>query len=85
MPNYRMMHSYRTACYRLYFEFAPALFERCRLEIDADFGDLPEYPQAIRNVSELMSELDIRDFYYFYSEDRESGEVHNYFGNGGVF
>jgi hypothetical protein len=26
-----------------------------------------------------------RDFVRYYCEDRESGEAHNYFGNGGVF
>lgn len=84
-PNYRMMHSWRTACYRLYFEFASSIFARCREKIDPDFGNVPEFPMTLKQVPKLKSRLSMRDFYYFYAEDRESGEVHNYFGNGGVF
>jgi glycosyltransferase involved in cell wall biosynthesis/GT2 family glycosyltransferase len=75
------IHSYKTPSYRMYFEFADELFARLRATVGQDIGYPPPLPPCLRDVPpERFSE-----FVRYFCEDRESGEAHNYFGNGGVF
>ncbi|WP_405810498.1 glycosyltransferase [Streptomyces sp. NBC_00210] len=79
--DFAAIHSYKTPSYRLYFEFADELFARLRATVGEDIGYPPPLPACLREVPpERLSEF-VRHF----CEDRESGEAHNYFGNGGVF
>ena len=79
--DFTPIHSYKTPSYRLYFEFADDIFARLRATVGEDIGYPPPLPPCLRDVpSERFTE-----FVKYYCEDRESGEAHNYFGNGGVF
>lgn len=79
--DFAAIHSYKTPSYRLYFEFADELFARLRATVGEDIGYPPPLPACLREVPpERFSE-----FVRYFCEDRESGEAHNYFGNGGVF
>ncbi|MHB9863659.1 glycosyltransferase [Streptomyces sp. YIM S03343] len=75
------IHAYKTPSFRLYFEFADRLFERLRAAVGDDIGYPPPLPACLEDIPrERFSE-----FVAYYCEDRESGEAHDYFGNGGVF
>ncbi|MBA8928476.1 glycosyltransferase involved in cell wall biosynthesis [Kutzneria viridogrisea] len=79
--DFTPIHSYKTPSYRLYFEFAEEIFARLRATVGEDIGYPPPLPPAFDEVpAERFTE-----FVRYYCEDRESGEAHNYFGNGGVF
>jgi glycosyltransferase involved in cell wall biosynthesis len=79
--DFTVIHSYKTPSYRLYFEFADELFARLRTAAGEDIGYPPPLPACLQDVpAERFSE-----FVKYFCEDRESGEAHNYFGNGGVF
>ncbi|HEY4457222.1 MAG TPA: glycosyltransferase family 2 protein [Pseudonocardiaceae bacterium] len=75
------IHAYKTPSYRLYFEFADELFTRLRRHVGVDIGYPPPLPPCLRVVPRHR----FTEFVRYYCEDRESGEAHNYFGNGGVF
>jgi hypothetical protein len=75
------IHSYKTPSYRLYFEFADEIFARLRATVGEDIGCPPPLPECFDAVPEDR----FAEFVKYYCEDRESGEAHNYFGNGGVF
>jgi len=75
------IHSYKTPCYRLYFEFADEILARLRATVGEDVGYPPPLPPCLRDIPPER----FREFVRYYCEDRESGEAHNYFGNGGVF
>jgi glycosyltransferase involved in cell wall biosynthesis len=75
------IHSYKTPSYRLYFEFADEIFARLRATVGPDVGYPPPLPPCLRDVPPER----FREFVRYYCEDRESGEAHDYFGNGGVF
>jgi len=79
--DYTPIHSYKTPSYRLYFEFAEEIFARMRMAVGEDIGSPPPLPPCLRDVPLER----FREFVKYYCEDRESGEAHNYFGNGGVF
>ncbi|MDX3188063.1 glycosyltransferase [Streptomyces sp. MN03-5084-2B] len=79
--DFTPIHAYKTPSYRLYFEFADELFACLRRHVGADIGYPPPLPPCLAEVpAERFAE-----FVRYYCEDRESGEAHNYFGNGGVF
>ncbi|MER6796690.1 glycosyltransferase [Amycolatopsis mediterranei] len=79
--DFTPIHAYKTPSYRLYFEFADELFACLRRHVGADIGHPPPLPPCLAEVpAERFAE-----FVRYYCEDRESGEAHNYFGNGGVF
>jgi glycosyltransferase involved in cell wall biosynthesis len=79
--DFTPIHSYKTPCYRLYFEFANDIFARLRATVGEDIGYPPPLPGCLRGVPPGR----FAEFVRYYCEDRESGEAHNYFGNGGVF
>jgi hypothetical protein len=79
------IHSYKTPSYRLYFEFTNELFARLRATVGPDIGYPPPLPACLQEIRDQGDPVRFRDFVRYYCEDRESGEAHNYFGNGGVF
>ncbi|GAA3438270.1 glycosyltransferase [Kutzneria kofuensis] len=79
--DFTPIHVYKTPSYRLYFEFADEIFARLRASVGEDIGYPPPLPAAFDEVPPQR----FREFVRYYCEDRESGEAHNYFGNGGVF
>lgn len=82
--NFKPIHLYKTPSYRLYFEFRNEIFARLRQYIGKDIGYPPKLPDCLDDV--LRSHPDAFNKYvYYYCEDRESGNAHNYFANGGVF
>ena len=48
-------------------------------------GDDIGFPPALPTCFDAVNDEDFSRFVYYFCEDRESGEAHNYFGNGGVF
>ncbi|MDR3670367.1 MAG: glycosyltransferase family 2 protein [Holophaga sp.] len=82
--NFLPIHRYKTPSYRLYLEFREDLFQRMRVMIDPAIGTPPPLPGCLERV--LLADPEaFADFVYYFAEDRESGEAHNYFCNGGVF
>ncbi|CAM3954533.1 glycosyltransferase [Kibdelosporangium persicum] len=81
MTDFTPIHSYKTPSYRLYFEFADEIFARLRATVGQDIGHPPPLPPCFEDVPPDR----FVEFVKYYCEDRESGEAHNYFGNGGVF
>ncbi|AXB47290.1 glycosyltransferase [Amycolatopsis albispora] len=81
VTDFTPIHSYKTPCYRLYFEFADELFARLRATVGEDIGYPPPLPSCFDDVPPER----FTEFVKYYCEDRESGDAHNYFGNGGVF
>jgi glycosyltransferase involved in cell wall biosynthesis/GT2 family glycosyltransferase len=81
LTDFLPMHSYKTPCYRLYLEFADELFARLRAVVGDDIGYPPPLPGCFADVPAGR----FAEFVRYYCEDRESGEAHDYFGNGGVF
>ncbi|MEV7042915.1 glycosyltransferase [Amycolatopsis sp. NPDC051061] len=79
--DFTPIHAYKTPSYRLYFEFADELFACLRRHVGEDIGFPPPLPPCL---AEIPAER-FAEFVHYYCEDRESGEAHNYFGNGGVF
>ncbi|MEU4247158.1 glycosyltransferase [Amycolatopsis sp. NPDC026612] len=79
--DFTPIHAYKTPSYRLYFEFADELFACLRRHVGADIGHPPPLPPCLAEVPAGR----FAEFVRYYCEDRESGEAHNYFGNGGVF
>lgn len=75
------IHSYKTPSYRLYFEFADEIFERLRATAGPGIGTPPPLPECLESIPKSR----FLEFVRYFSEDRESGEAHDYFGNGGVF
>ncbi|MFC3890906.1 glycosyltransferase [Lentzea rhizosphaerae] len=75
------IHSYKTPSYRLYLEFRDEIFARLRATVGDDIG----YPPPLPECFDAVPEDRFAEFVKYYCEDRESGEAHNYFGNGGVF
>ena len=84
ISDFTPIHLYKTPCFRLYFEFREALFKQMRNNIDSQIGYPPPLPTCLEEISEQLPDQ-FNNFVYYYCEDRESGEAHNYFGNGGVF
>jgi glycosyltransferase involved in cell wall biosynthesis len=81
MTDFTPIHSYKTPSFRLYFEFADEIFARLRATVGEDIGYPPPLPPCLADVPPDR----FAEFVRYYCEDRESGEAHNYFGNGGVF
>ncbi|ORM74173.1 glycosyl transferase family 2 [Pantoea wallisii] len=81
VTDFLPIHSYKTPAFRLYFEFHHALFAALRRAVGEDIGAPPPLPACFARVAEE----DFSRFVWYYCEDRESGEAHNYFANGGVF
>lgn len=79
--DFKPIHSYKTPAYRLYFEFRHEIFAALRNAVGEDIGFAPPLPACFENVAEK----DFERFVWYFCEDRESGEAHNYFANGGVF
>jgi GT2 family glycosyltransferase len=79
--DFKPIHSYKTPAYRLYFEFRDEIFAALRRAVGEDIGDPPPLPACFEGVAPE----DFERFVYYFCEDRESGEAHNYFANGGVF
>ncbi|MFC0542005.1 glycosyltransferase [Kutzneria chonburiensis] len=79
--DFTPIHVYKTPSYRLYLEFADEIFARLRATVGEDIGYPPPLPACFSEVPPAR----FREFVRYYCEDRESGEAHNYFGNGGVF
>ncbi|MFG1646988.1 glycosyltransferase [Amycolatopsis sp. NPDC049252] len=79
--DFTPIHAYKTPSYRLYLEFADELFSCLRKHVGDDIGYPPPLPPCFADVPKER----FAEFVHYYCEDRESGEAHNYFGNGGVF
>ena len=79
--DFKPIHAYKTPAYRLYFEFRDALFAALRRAVGEDIG----YPPPLPACLEPVRDEDFNRFVWYFCEDRESGEAHNYFANGGVF
>ncbi|MEQ0564009.1 glycosyltransferase [Amycolatopsis sp. NEAU-NG30] len=79
--DFTPIHAYKTPSYRLYFEFADELFACLRRHVGEDIGQPPPLPPCLAKVPPGR----FAEFVRYYCEDRESGEAHDYFGNGGVF
>ncbi|MDK1390121.1 glycosyltransferase family 2 protein [Sinorhizobium sp. 7-81] len=79
--DFRAIHTYKTPSYRLYFEFRDEIFAALRRTVGDDIGFPPPLPACFDNVSPE----EFKRFVWYFCEDRESGEAHNYFANGGVF
>jgi hypothetical protein len=84
ITSFLPIHRYKTPSYRLYLEFREELFQRMRIKIDPAIGAPPPLPGCLERIRQTQAAA-FADFVYYYAEDRESGEVHNYFCNGGVF
>ena len=82
--DFTPIHLYKTPCFRLYFEFRNEIFERMRICIDLKIGYPPALPVCLKKILQDAPEK-FNAYVHYYCEDRESGEAHNYFGNGGVF
>jgi hypothetical protein len=78
-----LIHSYKTPLYRLYLEFCEPLFSKF-FELEGHFG-VPTLPPQLESIRREKSWSDYQKYVFYYAEDRESGEAHDYFGNGGVF
>jgi len=83
--DFTPIHSYKSPSFRLYFEFADELFARLRAVVGPDIGYPPPLPDCLQEIRDQGDPERFRDFVRYYCDDRESGEAHNYFGNGGVF
>lgn len=81
MIDFKPIHAYKTPAYRLYFEFRDELFAAMRCAVGEDIGHPPPLPACF----DAVKPEDFKRFVYYFCEDRESGEAHNYFANGGVF
>ncbi|MFJ5986155.1 glycosyltransferase [Lentzea sp. NPDC092896] len=81
VTDFLPIHSYKTPSYRLYLEFRDEIFARLRATVGEDIGFPPPLPECFDSVPAAR----FAEFVKYYCEDRESGEAHNYFGNGGVF
>jgi len=81
LASFLPIHSYKIPSYRLYLEFAEELFARLRAAVGDDIGYPPPFPDCFADIPRRR----LTEFVRYYCEDRESGEAHNYFGNGGVF
>jgi len=79
--DFKPIHAYKTPAYRLYFEFRHELFSALRRAVGEDIGFPPPLPPCF----DAIQPEDFKRFVYYFCEDRESGEAHNYFANGGVF
>lgn len=79
--DFKPIHAYKTPAYRLYFEFREEIFSALRRAVGEDIGFPPPLPDCFNDVKTE----DYERFVYYFCEDRESGEAHNYFANGGVF
>ncbi|WP_256577704.1 MULTISPECIES: glycosyltransferase [unclassified Pseudomonas] len=79
--DFKPIHAYKTPAYRLYFEFRDEIFSALRRAVGEDIGYAPPLPACFEGVKPE----DFQRFVYYFCEDRESGEAHNYFANGGVF
>lgn len=79
--DFKPIHAYKTPSYRLYFEFREEIFSALRRAVGEDIGFPPPLPECF----ETVKPEDFERFVYYFAEDRESGEAHNYFANGGVF
>jgi glycosyltransferase involved in cell wall biosynthesis len=79
--DFKPIHSYKTPSYRLYFEFRNEIFAALRRAVGDDIG----YPPPLPACFDTVAPEDFERFVYYFCEDRESGEAHNYFANGGVF
>jgi len=79
--DFKPIHAYKTPAYRLYFEFREDIFSALRRAVGEDIGFAPALPDCFEDVKPE----DFQRFVYYFCEDRESGEAHNYFANGGVF
>ncbi len=79
--DFKPIHAYKTPAYRLYFEFRHELFAALRRAVGEDIG----YPPPLPACFDSVAEADFTRFVGYFCEDRESGEAHNYFANGGVF
>jgi glycosyltransferase involved in cell wall biosynthesis len=81
LVDFTPIHAYKTPSYRLYFEFADEIFARLRATVGEDVGHPPPLPPCLRDVPEHR----FTEFVRYFCEDRESGEAHDHFANGGVF
>ncbi len=81
LVDFTPIHAYKTPCYRLYFEFAAEIFARLRATVGEDVGHPPPLPPCLRGVPAHR----FAEFVRYFCEDRESGEAHDHFANGGVF
>ncbi|MFZ4833817.1 glycosyltransferase family 2 protein [Rouxiella sp. Mn2063] len=79
--DFKPIHAYKTPAYRLYFEFRDEIFAAMRRAVGEDIG----FPPALPACFDKVKAEDFTRFVYYFCEDRESGEAHNYFANGGVF
>ncbi|MBB4188972.1 glycosyltransferase involved in cell wall biosynthesis [Sinorhizobium terangae] len=79
--DFKSIHAYKTPAYRLYFEFRNEIFSALRRAVGEDIGFPPPLPACF----DAVNPEDFERFVYYFCEDRESGEAHNYFANGGVF
>lgn len=79
--DFKAIHAYKTPAYRLYFEFRNEIFSALRRAVGEDIGFPPPLPACF----DAVKPEDFERFVYYFCEDRESGEAHNYFANGGVF
>lgn len=82
--NFKPIHHYKTSSYRLYFEFRDEIFAQMRAFIGEDIGYPPILPACLDEIRRTRPDA-FEKYVYFYCEDRESGNAHNYFANGGVF
>jgi hypothetical protein len=80
--DFTPIHSYKSPCYRLYFEFVERICARFAERLHARFGDVPPLPPPLAAVAAAGDEDEWRTFVRYYCDDRESGEAHNYFGTG---
>ncbi|WEX91699.1 glycosyltransferase (plasmid) [Sinorhizobium garamanticum] len=79
--DFKAIHAYKTPAYRLYFEFCNEIFSALRRAVGEDIGFPPPLPACFY----VVKPEEFERFVYYFCEDRESGEAHNYFANGGVF
>jgi len=85
MHDFTPIHSYKTPCARLYFEYLDIIFARMRKMINNEIGYPPALPKPLQSIAKNTNTEEFKQFIHFYCEDRESGHMHNYFANGGVF
>jgi hypothetical protein len=86
LKDFTVIHTFKTPCYRIYFEFYEQILARLVVALGPRFASLPPLPSALQEIRERVDDIsEWQKFVFFYCEDRESGEAHNYFGNGGVF
>ena len=85
LRDFVLIHSYKTPCYRLYFEFYEEILICLARQLRLAEISTPPLPKSLEVVRLNRGAEDWRRFVYYYCEDRESGDAHDYFAEERIF